>query len=110
MPQAASDEPTELEMQNFWKVVKSIGKVAERAVNTAGRAVDSAGRVVDTAERAVQAGRNLGLFQAQPLPQQPSADGIAQALTTVQQALPAIQQLTALLQQQQAQQAPARLN
>jgi hypothetical protein len=58
----------------------------------------------------VDTGRNLGLFQAQPAQ---GSDGIAQALATVQQAMPAIQQLAAALQQQQQgqQAAPAnRLN
>lgn len=66
----------DLEMQGFWEVVRKIGTVA--------------GRVVD-------GGRAAKLFQAdaQPPAQQAGADGIAQALATVQQALPAIQQLMA---------------
>jgi hypothetical protein len=68
-------------MQGFWDVVRKIGGVASKAVS---------------------AGKTLGLFEAQPAQ---GADGIAQALATVQQAMPAIQQLAAALQQQQAQQA-----
>lgn len=95
----------DLEMQGFWDVVAKIGRTAAR--------------VVDTGKKVLDAGHQLGVFQAQPNgqqgvqqgAQQGGTDGIAQALATVQQAMPAIQQLAAMLQQQQ-QQAPAgtRLN
>jgi hypothetical protein len=82
----------DLEMQGFWEVVRKIGRAAVRAVDTAGRVVD--------------AGRNAGLIPQSA--QQPGLDGIAQALATVQQHLPAIQQLAA--QQQGPASAGTRLN